>query len=321
MKSLIFAFTVVAGAAYLFRAQTDHQWLGKSAQVKMEEVWQLISSSSSPASWFSSFELLGLFLESMQPSFDHQSDWIPEGRKKLIHSQGMIVKAKWAPVDGHNYTGLFASGSSYGLVRFSLAKQPPGSVKPGEIAMAPGVSVKFFRDGRPSGNFMAMYSLDGQNSWNFFENQLSNHVDDPKDTLLKLLAIKFRTASKPETKLGLSDFARYDASGQQNSQPKFPYRLFLKPSSALKSDAEKLVKDLPISGTNWLEQLQVCKPGVLLYSVFAQPEPFSKEGELILIGNIYQEGEIRASEVADRHLFFQHVRFAEDAALRPDWRL
>lgn len=37
------------------------------------------------AAFYSAVELLGLFLENMNPSFDHASDWLPSGRKKLIH--------------------------------------------------------------------------------------------------------------------------------------------------------------------------------------------------------------------------------------------
>lgn len=37
------------------------------------------------AGFYSALETLFLFAESMQPTFEHESDWLPHGRKKLIH--------------------------------------------------------------------------------------------------------------------------------------------------------------------------------------------------------------------------------------------
>ena len=38
------------------------------------------------APFYSALQVLGLFLEDMNASFDHASDWMPFGRKKLIHT-------------------------------------------------------------------------------------------------------------------------------------------------------------------------------------------------------------------------------------------
>ena len=41
---------------------------------------------------------------------------------------------------------------------------------------APGIGLKFLRDGVDSANMMAMFSVEGQESWNFFKNNFSNHI-------------------------------------------------------------------------------------------------------------------------------------------------
>ena len=58
------------------------------------------------------------------------------------------------------------------------------------------MGVKFLRDGTDSANFVAMYSVDGQSSLNFFENSFSNHIPDAKNKALKPLERHFSFASK-----------------------------------------------------------------------------------------------------------------------------
>ena len=45
-----------------------------------------------------------------------------------------------------------------------------------KLNTAPGMGLKFLRDGMDSANLVAMYSVDGQESWNFFKNDFSNHI-------------------------------------------------------------------------------------------------------------------------------------------------
>ena len=56
--------------------------------------------------------------------------------------------------------------------RLSLALEPDTS----KLNTAPGMGLKFLRDGMDSANLVAMYSVDGQESWNFFKNDFSNHI-------------------------------------------------------------------------------------------------------------------------------------------------
>ena len=77
----------------------------------------------------------------------------------------------------HDYTGIFNGGADYGYVRFSTAT-PPDTVTPN---MKPGMGVKLLRDGQDSANFVSMYSVDGQDTLNFFAKQWSNHIPKFKD--------------------------------------------------------------------------------------------------------------------------------------------
>lgn len=57
------------------------------------------------------------------------------------------------------------------------------------------MGLKFLRDGMDSASLVAMYSVDGQPSWNFFLNDFSNHIPDITSLSLKVVGEKFSTAS------------------------------------------------------------------------------------------------------------------------------
>lgn len=79
--------------------------------------------------------------------------------------------------------------------------------------VTPGLTLKILRDGVKSSNIFAMYSLEGQSSFNMFEHDLTNHVPnlgDGASLALKALAAKFKTASQWPTMIGLKDCASFD---------------------------------------------------------------------------------------------------------------
>jgi hypothetical protein len=79
-----------------------------------------------------------------------------EERKKLIHSVGVVARCKYVSTGDHPYTGVW-EGADNVIVRVSSAKAADAS-KP---FVAPGVGVKFLRDNVHSGDYVAMYALDG----------------------------------------------------------------------------------------------------------------------------------------------------------------
>ena len=77
-----------------------------------------------------------------------------------------------------------------------------------------------------------MFSVDGQDSWNFFKNDWSNHIPEPKSKALIPLAAKFHTATDFIQAVGLSDMAKYDKAGKE-VDPVFPFSLRFEPSPDL----------------------------------------------------------------------------------------
>lgn len=103
-------------------------------------------------------------------------DQMPKGtlygtRSKLIHTEGVIAAVKMTDSGKHPFTGIF-KGADVGIVRMSVAAEPNLKVK----MLTPGIGLKFLRDGMDSASLVAMYSVDGQESWNYFANDFSNHI-------------------------------------------------------------------------------------------------------------------------------------------------
>ena len=173
MKTAAFAALVSYSSAYV--AVNTSTYLGKTAAQKSADIWTNITANTTSQSWYNVFQLAGLFAENEDPTFSTKGDQMPSAglgiRDKLIHSVGTIGKIKWVSKGTHPYTGLF-KGASYGYARMSLAVQPSAKVQ----NTAPGIGIKLLRDGKDSGNFVSMYSVDGQPTWNFFANDFTNHI-------------------------------------------------------------------------------------------------------------------------------------------------
>ena len=116
---------------------------------------------------------------------------------------GVVGTAEWRSVGDHGYSGVF-TGSQNVIIRMSLASQPD----PDELKTTPGIAIKFLRDGVDSGNMVAMFSVDGQQSWNYFKNNFTNHIPALDSPALVPLGTKFATATKHVAQVGLSDMAR-----------------------------------------------------------------------------------------------------------------
>lgn len=70
------------------------------------------------------------------------------------------------------------------------------------------MGLKFLRDGVPSANLVAMFSVNGQpDDWNFFSNTFVNHITPATSLKVKALEKKFSSATSFISEVGLSDFA------------------------------------------------------------------------------------------------------------------
>eukprot|EP00933_Yihiella_yeosuensis_P064832 TRINITY_DN6836_c2_g2_i2.p1 TRINITY_DN6836_c2_g2~~TRINITY_DN6836_c2_g2_i2.p1 ORF type:complete len:403 (+),score=80.58 TRINITY_DN6836_c2_g2_i2:60-1268(+) len=244
--------------------------------------------------------LTGILGESVTVSFNASADVFPQKRKKYIHSVGVTGGIRFDSVGGHPYTGLF-QGAEHGLIRFSSAKQP---VKGGGVA--PGMGIKFFRDGRPSANFVAMYSLDGQASedTDFFQHDWNNHVPLTDNFGLKIIAAKFWQASYCPLMVGLSDLST-DANGKPGV---FPFKL------NFHSLVSRQCRDDDYAGC--LENLENIPVGTKLFEVRAQADPNADEK---LIGHITITDSLTKSKFGDEELFFKHQHMEDDYELKPEW--
>lgn len=212
--------------------------------------------------------------------------------------------------NNEGYTGLF-EGADHGLIRLSLAKKPDPSKSSAEGALenfTPGFGLKFLRDGMPSASMVAMYSVDGQNSWNFFKNDFSNHIARSEDFGLKLVAKKFSTATPFVQYVGLSDFSMHNQEGVQSLNAKFPFQLVFEPTLRTILPDE-YVEDFQLT-------LSKLSKNTLLYKVHAISEPGTPQ---VHIGDLVMTSEFTSSMFGDRYLFFKHQDIREDTKLMPHW--
>jgi len=107
----------------------------------------------------------------MQDSFA-VTDELPTNRIKLAHTQGVVAQVKWTPIEGHDYSGTFATGSEYVIMRLSET----GMLHELSEGLTPSVAFKFLRDGTSSDNIVAMPSFSNSGSWNFFEKPMKTRV-------------------------------------------------------------------------------------------------------------------------------------------------
>jgi len=279
-------------------------WQHQSAAAKQTVLDSTVRNDTNSGTWPSALELAELFIEDMNLSFDTQGDDMPaqffSRRPKLIHSVGVVVDAQWKVVPNTlGYTGLFASGSSKMYLRFSLAREPTTDAG----GYTPGISMKFLRSGVPSGNMFAMYSLQGQTSWNFFDHDLTNHVPDLSANagfLLKELRSTFAKASAWPVMIGISNLAQFDESGTNITSPKFPFRLVFHPTTALHTafpDApQQPFTDVLVRG--------LANPGPI-YNVYAVVNPGDTNNQFVHIATISSTTPATTTKFGDVYMFFR----------------
>lgn len=195
----------------------------------------------------------------------------------------------------------------------SAAREPDTSKKTAAGAdenFTPGFGLKFLRDGMRSANLVAMFGVDGQPSWNFFENTFSNHIPAARSTLLKLLVDKFATGSNVPQTVGISDFADFHQDGVKAENPLFPFSLQFEPNSAIKA---MFTADYT---SYFTDQLATIPEGSTLYKVNALSAP---EATPVHIGDIVMDSKLTTSFFGDKYLFFKHQDMKEDLAIRPEW--
>jgi len=290
------------------------EYIAKTAAEKTEIIWANVMEDTTPGDWFSLLEMPHIFAEDMCETFRAPGDELPfedgiitDGtRWKLIHSVGTVGKVEWRDLGGHAYTGIF-TGATNGFVRFSLAKEPA----PPALETAPGMGLKFLRDGMDSANLVAMYSVNGQDSWNFFKNDFTTHIG-PGGLDLLPLQVKFSEATNYVQYSALSNWGQYGEDGVEVADSMlFPYMLRFQPSGEI-SFPDEYVND-------WLDDLKSIPMGTTLYQVWAFDKPKELGGVESHIADLVLTSEMTTTVWGDKHLFFRHQDMAEDVAIYPEW--
>jgi hypothetical protein len=282
------------------------------AEEKLNALWERISENQNSFEWYSSFAVSQIFLSDLWVTFKENGDVMPGNRKKLIHTVGNIAKGEFVPEKDTPYTGIF-KGSKNLLLRLSLAKKPIHNpcTEGAHQNYIPGISLKFLRDGIPSGNILAMYSTSGQYSWNPFKHDFTNVFKIGSETISgRLLSTKFSSVTNMIGSVGVRDLAEYDENGNKEAEPRFPFRLIFRPTD--------LVNNIfPDTYTEELtEQLKTISPGTTLYNVYAIDDPGCEEYK---IGSLRILTQLITSAFADEKLFFRHGLIDSDDDEKKNW--
>jgi hypothetical protein len=263
-----------------------------------------------------------LTTDDFSPTFDHFRDDLPYTHEKRIRSVGGVGLVAWHPTTNSSanpYTGFFATGTDYGLLRLSYTSLNDAA------GTTPGLSLKLFRDGIPSTSMLAMESLAGQTSGNFFEFDFSNHLAPATTTLLKYVGHRFAQYSCPSTRTGLSEvalstdaiFAMNEYSQVQRSSSvalAFPFRVIFRPNPTLTQQ----FADYPPQGSLF-DILTAIDIGSTLYDIYAVPDA-ELEAE-IHVGHLELTRKMQASVLGDKVLFFRHQKVEEDYVLQPHYNV
>ena len=147
-----------------------------SAKCKEEVVWKNVLMDQTREGFYTGFGLQEVINQDMRLTYDVVTDSMPHGRVKRTHPVGVMTKVELIPHPDSPYTGVFR-GAKHGVMRISETFK----VVPHVSKTIPGHAVKFFRDGMYSANFVAMFSFDGQKSYNFFKNRWTTILREPNN--------------------------------------------------------------------------------------------------------------------------------------------
>jgi hypothetical protein len=281
----------------------------KTAEEKMEIMFDLVKAQEGTSGRYPNIfgNIQALFRDDFSPTVDHISDIIPYDHEKRIHSVGAVATMKFINTHDHSYTGIF-KGTSYAMVRLSSARAYSEFGGP-----IPGMAAKFFIDGVPSVNVVAMNAVDGQDSGNFFERNFSNHISPTVSFFKSMLFRKFEKASSPAALVGLSEIALYNNDGSIEDNPIFPFELILVPNKILRmkhADMDKTDEDLR-------RVLESIPAGTKIYDVYGRATPSSDREPL---GEMIITSKLMYSKFGDENLFFRHQKMEDDLVRRPEWR-
>lgn len=292
-------------------SQIDIKYESLSAQEKQKIIWNKILESEYKSypklEEVGLFEVLKISSQKLSKKADTQSDFAPKRWKKYLHRRGAVATIEYKSIGNHQYTGVFKD-TALGLLRLSLTYQPEPKGKP----FAPGLALKIFRDGVPSSNVSALYTLSGQGqNYNFFANPLSNIVPAGDSSGEKVINWIFSRISNYPEKLSMESMSQYNGKGIKENRSKKPVQIFFVPNESLHFNEKR---------HDFRDDLVSIKEGTILYHVYAVTENENlqsynnyqiedieeKVKKSILIGEIKSTSRFVVSKFGDTGIFFKH---------------
>lgn len=232
----------------------------------------------------------GLFqFKRLNATFDAASD-VRDPRPKLFHPFGAVAQVEIEPVQQPTvYRGTTFDQAAQGL----LAQRTPGVVRlslatPENIGFNPGLALKLLQDGQPSRNLVAIHSLAGEPTHNFFSPTLSTTIAPP--TSIPARAIAWLTS------LVANPFVRKVAPEVMTLSGTAPARLDFVPTTD--------VATLAPGKADFRSELSAIPVGTPLYDVYA----VDGNGAKLLVAHVKTKSGFVASQFSDQKLFFQHNR-------------
>jgi len=157
----------------------------------------------------------------MKTPFENYADVMVTGRVKVIHSVGYVAKIKMISLS-NKYTGAF-SETSIGLLRAGFIAKPEANLA------RIGIALKILRSKVMSANVVAFNDAAGQKEFDFFKNDMKNHVKSPMDIQLKIGSFKFIQGTNCINTVGLMDFSTHTRDGTPVTNFKYPFLIIFVP--------------------------------------------------------------------------------------------
>lgn len=243
----------------------------------------------------------------MNLSYDTVSDSMPVDRVKVTHPVGTMTKVEFIAHPESPYTGCFR-GAKHGVMRISeTVKTTPEKSK-----TVPGHGVKFFRDGMYSANWVAMFSFDGHNSYNFFKNRWTSILREPNNKCAReTIGKKLADVTDHIGGTSVMDVAQFDQYGVAEEYPHWPYQIDIEPYDVY-GWTDEYQNDMQ-------DQLSMIPYNTVYFKIFAYDEPPELGGKDRLIGWLVARSDTISSHWGDQQLFFQHRRMDDDIKVRPHY--
>ena len=196
-----------------------------SARCKQDIIWERITRERTVQRFFTGNDMQSFFDEDINVDYDTVSDTSPIGRVKKLFPRGVVTMAEFVPAYGHDYTGVFR-GSKNVVQRICESTMTTPEVP----KTTPGLELKFLRDGMSSANANMMFAFDGQPSFNYFKNRVSNIIREMDNTCMReTFGKKLAEASDFIGAWSIMEMALYDSQGKRESRPNWPFMIEAEP--------------------------------------------------------------------------------------------